>query len=232
MNEENQNINNEENIQVVQPNNNEMSNQTNNENQETKNSSKTTKVLLVIFIIISLLLAGYIVYDKTSEHKEPIPVPEKDNAGEEKNEIDPKLYIGAYGGKRLVSDSDGKQESYNDSLYLREDGSFYLVIGDQVCGTNISGTYKVDGETLTLEKTVSYGCDACFFKESKVYTANINNNGIVKLSYEDETLELKKGTIEVEDSRSLAWYVSNPVDGVTPEGWGESWGDCTNKANN
>ena len=232
MNEENQNVNNEENIQIVQPNNNEMNNQAYNEKQETKNSSKTTNVLLVIFIIISLLLAGYIVYDKTStkeEHKEPIPVPEKDNAGEEKNEIDPKLYVGAYGGKRLVSDSDGEQESYNDILYLREDGSFYLVIGDQVCGTNLSGTYKIDSKTLTLEQTVSYGCDACFFKESKVYTANIEDAETIKLSYEGETLELKKGIVEAEDSNTLVWYVPNPVDGVTPEGWGEPWGDCTGR---
>lgn len=228
MNEENQNIGvNQENQNIVNEpiQNNQVNNYEQKLNDENNKPSKSNNALLIIFMIISLLLAGFIVYDKClkkEEVKEPVQNVEENKNTEEKKETDPKVYVGAYGAE---------QDNDFEKLYLREDGSFKLIISNiMACSDANVGTYMVENNVVTLKETVYYGCDACFYKKDlKTYTLTIKDSETLVINYDGKTIELKKNAIEPEDKDSLAYYVANPIDGETPEGWGDPWGDCTNR---
>ena len=237
--EENKNNNefekNQENTSVSennQPNQEMVEEQNNLEEKKVENNepNKNSNILLIIFMIISLLLAGYIVYDKAIKKD----VPPKNNEVNENNieEKDVKLGVGTYVGGKATNDEGKEVSAY--TLYFREDGSFLLeTVG--ACGDGYVGKYSYDNGKLKLEETVYYGCDACYYTESsnngiklKTYYAEVKDNETVEVDFDGKVVELKKDATIVESSSSISRYVTNPTNGLTPNGWGDPWIDCTN----
>lgn len=184
----------------------------------------------ILIVLTAIVLLGIVGCDKKEEPK---------------NQVDYKLYAGAYAKEELAwmldendnisapldENEDGKQDTYYNSLFLREDGSFLLSFdGYMACYSPSVGTYTIDNGVITLKETVHYGCDACFYNDNlKTYKGNIKDNGTITINYNDKVIELKKGIIEPEDESSLSRYVPYPKDGETPKGWGDPWSDCNNK---
>ncbi len=220
--EENQNNNefenNQENTSVSeteQPTQETVEEQNSLEEKKVENNepNKNSNILLIIFMIISLLLASYIIYDKAIKKD----VPPKDNEVKENNDTKEKvskLDVGTYVGGKATNDEGKEVSAY--TLYLREDGSFLLeTVG--FCGDGYVGKYSYDNGKLKLEETVYYGCDACYYTKNnsngiklKTYYASVKDNETVEVDFDGKVVELKKDATKVESSSSLAYYLTKP----------------------
>lgn len=200
----------------------ELNNQPLNNNQHEEPLKKSYSGLLIIFMVISLLLAGFIFYDKVIKKNEPINQCENNKQEENKEIQEQEDTTNIVDKKNIV----GNYKSQDYSLYLRNDGSFNLQyeLGSYV------GTYIVNDNTIVLDEKVEYGTDACFRTTNlNKHTGTINSDNTISIKIGNKSQIFKEGNIEPESEGSLSWYVLNPIDGVTPKGWGEPWGDCNNR---
>lgn len=137
--------------------------------------------------------------------------------------------VGDYGFKRVA---DGHESI--DELHLRSDGTFYLSVNNYNANQPYVGNYTVNGNSIVLQTTVVYGSDACFYTNNTKYEATLNNDTITlnyNLGESSETITFTKGVAEPEIEKNLKYWVTNPVNGVTPEGFEQAWVDCTNLTN-
>ena len=170
------------------------------------------KVLLIsLFIFFSLLAyAGFLL----SNHNKYVSV-NTNNYGE-------------YGIINTVKLND-EEVTYYDQLYLRSDGSFYLSINSYYLDKIIVGTYEVNDNFLTLNQSVLYSNNGCFYKdEIKTFVANIEKDKII-LEYNGIKKEFIKGLGVSETSTNKEYYVTSPNPDVSPKGIMNEWKDCSTK---
>ena len=191
--------------------------------------SKTIYVALIcILMFIAGGLVGYYCFNCTVKNTNTdCGSTVQENETEKEQEIETISYVGAYAYLRNTSEEGDK---YYDRIYLRSDNTFYLSYKNEYANQPKVGTYIVNNDgTITLKETVHYGSDACFYTNNlQTYTVKIVDSKTLSMSIEGETINLVKGILEEESKESLAYYVANPVNGQTAEGWGDSWTDCTN----
>ena len=196
----------------------------------------------LLIIIISIVIVVCVVLGVVGLINNKNTKPNNDNNNNKTNVVENSI-VGAYGRKEIYyttnedgsrgetvdEDDDGKPDYVTDSLYLREDGSFYLSYNNFNANEPSVGTYSIDKDTkiITLTETVRYGSDACFYTDGlKIYKAQIDGNKLsITINY--ETIILEKDLIPAEDKSTKAYYVTNPVDGQTAEGWSDAWMNCS-----
>jgi len=196
-----------------------------------KNNNAKMLICFSVVLLVLCALSFYLGGLYTSSFIKKAPETNTDNSAqveekEKTTDTSTVSYVGSYGFKRTQDDA-----SYNEELYLRNDGTYYLALNNYYANQPSVGNYTVNSDnTITLKETVHYGSDACYFTSNlRTFILNIKDENTLTLTYEGLQRTFTKGTIDAEKQSHLTYYVTNPVNGVTPSGWEDAWTDCTNK---
>ena len=167
------------------------------ENQKNNNS---TLALLVVFIILTVLLGGYIVYDKVLIKNETPENPstnintlsQQDNTSTTSVKTISDI-AGQYTAKFENLKSDGDMNSASITLSLYENGVFTYVFS-QYAPFGTLGNYTIDGDKIVLTNwfNTDSGTGLTFTKGTKTLTINsdgsITDNSIKNKSLTDNSI--------------------------------------------
>ncbi len=187
------------------------------------------KLILSVLLFVAgiLLIIWGIKYDgeeelpgnDTNETIDPLPIDDNTTMELEENT---KVFLAE---KTLQPDEEIPDQHL---LVLRPDGTFIYSSSVEYGFAPLVGNYSIKGEDITLDVVVKYGSDACFFKDNwnKQYKGKYIEDTI-DITIEDETILFKVGELPKTVKYNDKWYVTNPTDGVMPEGsMEETWIDC------
>ena len=134
-----------------------------------------------------------------------------------------------YGIRVTLMENNQMKDQYFDLLYIRDDGTYYLSVDSYYTNAPVTGTYTVDGNIIHFHETARYSSDMCFYtNDLKEYDGTITE-GLIIINMNETKYEFAKGFGIKETNTNRNFYSAHPVDGQFPEGFLQTWNDCTNK---
>ncbi len=190
-------------------------------------SNKKGLYFIIIVLLVVIILGGIYYFvnskvDKNNKNNKP-----NDTTIEKANP-----YVGGYKAEiKEYYDSDNN-EAYYVYLVLRNDGT-YTYGHNTITGGRKVGTYKVNEDTIELHDIISFGSDACYITQGegiKDRTIIINKKTLELEDDEGRVLKFTYDSNLIETEFEKSWYITNPINGESPEisDVDEYWTDCTN----
>lgn len=157
----------------------------------TKKNSTGVLILLVIFIVLTLLLGGYIVYDKVLSKNE---TPENPNTNintptkEDQKSLSKNFseITGIYTTKFENLKSEGDESTATMQLTLYENGIFSYRF-NQYAPYGTFGNYIIDGDKIILTNWFNTASDVSLTVTKGTKTLTINSDG----SITDDNIKIK-----------------------------------------
>jgi len=209
-------------------------------NVEPEKKGNGSKIIICILIVLVLCAGGYFAYtkfilkdDTNKTNNTEVPKDENGNYIDEK--IEPEVIdysnanlVGGY--KALSGTSDGK-EIYK-YLIIRSGGIYTFGNDNQNLIERSVGEYQLNGDKLSFYDMVYYGKDNCYYISGDLVGFRMgtikDENTIVIETYDGKELTFIKDSSVVESEKDYNWYVLEPKNGTTPNGFDKAWTDCTN----
>lgn len=207
-------------------NNGQMVEQTTTPQPEEKKKDGSVLGTFFGFIFIGMLVVGFLFMGKFNDFiNEKFPkigqmagIDKDDTKPLEEEKPKEVSYVGKY--TKSVTEENGTVDTA--SLILRDDKTFAYDESNKDCYNPLVGTYEIDNDVINFTGKVAYSCDSCYYKEGELisnFSANIINEKIVLKG------EFTKNS-EVEETKDTKKYVTNPINGTTPDENENPWLEC------